>query len=376
MRNSGTLVRALTTIVVVATPLLTATPVAAQDGLLASCAATRPSAPGAPQSALDQVEPQLRFLCGQVVTAVSDVQPTIGIAFSGGAHTLGTATTLGRRFGVLPRLSVTARFNAALATMPDLLDGFDATIGTDGQVPAMGTVRVPVGSLQGDVTVGLFNGFSPGPMIGGLGALDLLGSVSYVPAVERVGLDSEIINVGIGARVGILQQGLVMPGVSVSGMYRTMLGDVAFGDLASDDPAEFTTDLSTVSLRAGVSKGFLAVDLAAGAGYDIYTSNVAFDFELECPASECGERYVLSPIGPDGARGVRGDLSTAAWNVHANAGLSLLLLHAVAELGYQKATSVVGITDLRDAGIEARSPTREELEGGRFFASLGLRLSF
>lgn len=119
-------------------------------------------------------------------------------------------------------------------------------------------------------------------------------------------------------------------------MYRTLLGDVAFSDLASDDPAEFTTDLSTVSLRAGVSKGFLAVDLAPGAVYDIYSSNVAFDFELECPASECGERYTVSPMGADGARGVRGDLSTAAWNVHGNTGLSLLLLHAVGELGTRR----------------------------------------
>lgn len=355
--------------------LVLAAPARAQEGLLAACATTRAFAPGAPQSTLDAVEPQLRFLCGQVVTAVTEVQPTVGIAFSGGAHTLGTATTLGRRMGVLPGVSATVRINAALAHAPDLLAGFDPTLGSGGEVPAMGTLRVPVGSLQGDLAIGLFDGLSLGAMVGGLGAVDLLGSVSYLPAVEQVGLDRETINAAIGARLGILRQGLLMPGISVSAMYRTLLGDVTFGDLAAGDPAEFSADLSTLSLRAGVSKGFLTFDLGAGAGYDLYKSSVAFDFELDCPASHCGEPYTLSPLDAEGERGVRGDLTTAAWNVHGTAGLSLLLLNMMAEVGYQKTTTVVGLSDLRDAGLEARSPTREALGGGRFFASLGLRLT-
>ncbi|MFW5952292.1 MAG: hypothetical protein ACOCVZ_09270, partial [Gemmatimonadota bacterium] len=153
---------------------LLAPPAAAQDDLLNACAAVAPVAPGAPQSALDAVQPQFQFLCGQVVNAITNVQPSVGIAFSGGAHTLGTASTIGRRLGVFPRVSVTGRFNAALADVPDLLDGFQATLNENGQVPAMGTVGIPVGSLQGDVAVGLFNGLSLGPAIGGFGAIDLL----------------------------------------------------------------------------------------------------------------------------------------------------------------------------------------------------------
>lgn len=356
-----------------------ATPAHAQDDLLQACTTISPFAEGAPQQALDTVEPQFRYLCGQVVNTMSNVQPTFGIAFSGGAHTLGTATTIGRRLGLFPRVAVTARFNAAFADVPDLLDNFNPRFDeqTDQVIP-MGTVGIPVAALQGDATVGLFNGMSLGPMLGGLGALDLLGSVSYVPTVDQVGLSEEIVNVGVGARVGILQQGLLVPGISVSGMYRTMLGDVAFGAISQGDPAEFSADFSTLSLRAAISKGILMFDLAAGAGYDVYTSDVAFDWELECPADQCGgESYTLITRNAEGERGVVGELSTAAWNVYGNVGLSLVLLNIVGEVGYQKATDIVDAAALQDAGLGSpgQLPTTEALEGGRFFASIGVRLT-
>jgi hypothetical protein len=156
-------------------------------------------------------------------------------------------------------------------------------------------------------------------------------------------------------------------------MYRTMLGDASFGDLDAGDPAEFTSDLSTISLRAGISKGFLALDLAAGAGYDIYSSDVAFDWELLCPAGQCDpdQDVVLGTTG-----GVEGDLTTAAWNLYGNVGVSLLLLNIVGEVGYQKTTDVVDLGAFEAAGLPAREPTVEGLDGGRFFAGVGVRLSF
>lgn len=350
---------------------LAASPAAAQQDLLTSCSGIQAQSSPDIGTAPQQINDQFQFLCGQVVNALTNVQPAFGIAFSGGAHTLGTSTTIGRRLGLFPRVSVTARFNAALADIPNLLDGFDNTL-SGGELGPMGTVKIPVGSLQGDVVVGLLNGASFGPAVGGVGAVDLLGSVSYIPIVEEVGLTQEIINVGAGARVGILKQGLLMPGISVSGMYRTMLGDVAFGSVVDGDPAEFTTDLSTISLRAGISKGLLMFDVNAGAGYDIYTSNVAFDWQLTCPAGEClpGQEVILST-----ADGVSGELKTAAWNVHANVGLSILLLNIVGEVGYQKATEIIDAAALSDAGLPDQPPTTDALEGGRFFVSLGVRLT-
>lgn len=350
---------------------LLATPAMAQEDLLASCATIQPTATPSPQGGVpDDVTSQFRFLCGQVVNTLANVQPTVGIALSGGAHTLGTATTIGRRLGVFPRVSVTLRGNAAIADVPDLLDGYAPSFDGNGELSAMGTQGVPVWALQGDVTIGLFNGLALGPTLGGLGAIDLLGSVSYVPTVDDVGGIDEIINAGVGARIGIIRQGLIVPGISVSGMYRTMLDDVSFGAIDEGDPAEFSSNLSAYSFRVGLSKGILMFDLAAGAGYDIYTSDVAFDWELDCPASECGQDVTLGT-----QNGVSGELSAAAWNVYGNVGLSLLLVNVVGEVGYQKATSIVDAAAFAEAGLPARAPTTEDLEGGRIFASLGIRLT-
>jgi hypothetical protein len=351
---------------------LAAAPASAQDALLQTCAGLQATSPQGDVPA--QVQNQFRFLCGQVVQGMSAVQPTVGIAFSGGAHTLGTATTIGRRLGLFPRVSATLRVNAALADVPDLLDGYAPTFGDDDRLRPMGTVRVPALAVQGDIVLGLFNGFNLAPGVGGLGAVDLLGSVSLVPAVEAIGLSEAIVNVGAGARVGILRQGLVLPGISVSGMYRTMRSAVAFGELGPDpaagDPAEFSADLSTWSFRAGASKGLLLLDLAAGLGYDIYTSDVHFDWRLRCPPQQCGEELIL---GIDG--GVQGQLRTAAWNAFGNVGLNFLLLRLVAEVGFQQPLDIVDAAALVRAGLPDQQPVFEDVTGGRFFLSLGARLT-
>jgi hypothetical protein len=344
----------------------------AQDALLRSCAQVQAVSPHGAVPA--EVNEQFRFLCGQVVHAMSAIQPTVGVAFSGGAHTLGTATTIGRRFGMFPRVSATARVNAALADAPDLLDGYVPRFGEEGDLRAMGTIGVPVLALQGDVVVGVYNGLRVAPMIAGLGAVDLLGSVSFVPAVSAIGMDDPIVNVGVGARVGILRQGLLLPGISVSGMYRTMLGDVALGDLGSDpatgDPAELTAQLSTWSFRGGVSKGILILDLAAGVGYDIYRSDIHFDWRLHCPADRCGEEMVLTTDG-----GIQGPLRTGAWMAYGNVGMNFLLLRVVGEVGYQRPVDIVDSARFRGAGLPDRPPTVDDLDGGRFFLGLGIRLT-
>src|SRR5690606_29946809 len=108
-----------------------------------------------------------------------------------------------------------------------------------------------------------------GPMVGGLGSIDLLGSVAFLPTIDEVGLSRSIMNYGAGARVGLLRQGTLVPGISISGMYRRM-GAVAFGDVndpVDPDPGEFATNLETLSVRGVISKGILIFDLAVGAGY-------------------------------------------------------------------------------------------------------------
>jgi hypothetical protein len=120
-----------------------------------------------------------------------------------------------------------------------------------------------------------------------------------------------------------------------------------------------------------VSKGILALDFAAGAGYDIYSSDLHFDFIATCPASACTVETTARPVDP-----IDGTLETAAWNVHGNVGLSLMVLNIVAEVGYQQATEVVTAEDLAAAGLPDRAPVAEDIGEGRLFGGIGVRLTF
>lgn len=348
----------------------TAAPARAQTTLLENCAAQNVLSqyPSVPSS----VQDQFNFMCAQVVNSLSNVQPTVGIAFSGGNPVLGTATTFGTRLGLIPRVSLTARANVAFAEVPALFDGYVGQISeSQSQLPTMGTTGVPIGSIQGDLAVGLFNGISVTPMVSGIGSVDLLGSVAFIPQVDEAGISESIVNWGAGARVGLLRQGVVMPGISVSAMYRRM-AEVGFGDLSQGDSGEFSTNLSTLSVRGIISKGVLMFDLALGAGYDRYTSDLGLGWAMTCSTQACLAANSNQPLRLQG--GVEGELTTAAWNVFGDLTLDLLLLKLVAEVGYQKAMDVLDVDDLRDVNLPAQPLTTDALDGGRFFGSVGLRI--
>ncbi|MBI4408264.1 MAG: hypothetical protein HY561_01065, partial [Gemmatimonadetes bacterium] len=338
-------------IVMVATlSFFAASPAWAQEELLTQCAQVQVTDNSAVADAPGDVRDQFRFLCAQVVNAVTNVQPSIGMAFNGGNPVLGTGSTIGKRILGLPRVSVTARANFAFADVPNLQQFANEVTQNQQTLEAMETFGLPAVALQGDVAIGVFNGIKLAPMIGGFGAVDLLGSVAFIPKVkeieDKLGLDEAIINAGGGVRIGIIKQGILVPGVSVSGVYRRM-GEVQFGevDAPRSDPGEFASNLSTLSLRVVASKGILFLDFAAGAGYDKYSSDLSFDWQLRCETNSCtsanaGQPIVLRPSKTAGGTPapIEGELETAAWNVFGDVALNFLMLNIVGELGYQKST--------------------------------------
>jgi hypothetical protein len=349
---------------------LSATPARAQDDLLRRCSAAVPDQSGL--QAEGKVIDQFRQMCGQVVSSFSAMQPGVGIAFSGGNPVLGAGGTLGTRLGFIPRASISARANIALTEMPGLFDNYVAEFSEGEGLRQMERVGTPLGSLQVDAALGVFNGL---PL--GLGAVDLLGSVSFVPKVTEIGLSEAITNIGGGARIGILKQGILMPGLSVSGMYRSM-GTMGFGDRSmNDDPGFFSANLKNVSLRTVASKSLLVLDLAVGAGYDRYTSDLGLGWKVTCATNECRNANPSAPGQPLALSSeINGKLTTAAWNVFADAGINLLFLRLVGEVGYQKSMDPIGIEDLKKADLPVDQPfTSKSLKDGNLFGSIGLRLT-
>jgi hypothetical protein len=337
----------------VAVAVVAAAPALAQDGLETRCATIG--------------QAQAREACSTVAQAVESAQPQLGILLAGGNPTLGTASTGGVRLGVLPRVSGGIRINAVQVKVPNILE-------EDSGVEDEQSFLVP--ALGANVSIGLSPGMSLAPTIGGFGAIDLLGSATWIPTnlvdVDGIEDGTENISWGAGVRVGIIRESFLTPGISVSAMYRR-LGTFRYGDVCpsgpvdaggivtctgSGDEGEFAFDLTNWSGRAAVSKRLLGLGLTAGVGYDRFTSEGELAFRGEPIGVISGTRRIY--------RFEDLELESDRWSAFLDGSFTLLLATLTAEIGWMQGSDPI-------EGFPSTSDF--DPKEGTFFGSLGLRLS-
>lgn len=258
--------------------------------------------------------PEAQQYCDLIAQAAEMTQSRLGIGLAGGTAIPGTASTLGLRIGGLPRISVDARASMALSKVPDI-----RRQGSTGQV------TWPLGSLDADAAVGVFQGFSPAPTVGGMFSLDLLGSVGVVPVPSSKGFQGgQPVTWALGARLGLLRESFLLPGVSVSAMYRR-LGTISYGDsvMLKTYDAYFSSDLRDTSLRLAVSKNLTFVGLAGGIGYDTYRSDVGFGFKN--PTTSGPPRFDIPTT----------TITSHRTSFFGDVSLNFVLLNLVGEIGWQ-----------------------------------------
>jgi len=254
----------------------------------------------------------------------------------------GTASTMGMRIGTLPRVGIGIRVSAAETDLPPVEHVNDDD-----------DVLFPLGSINGDVTVGVFSGFTVAPTVGGMGAIDLLGSIGIIPLPGGEGFDdSSPLTWALGARLGIIRESFTAPGVSVSAMYRK-LDDVAYGseDLSDRDAFFRVTNYDVMSLRATVGKRLLGFGLTAGAGYDQYDADVA--------------AVVRDPTVTQPTRTLQleeSGLSTSRASLFGNVSFTLLILNLSAEAGWQQ-------------GGDAIEGASDKLDKGALFGGIAIRIA-
>jgi hypothetical protein len=281
-----------------------------------------------------------RDLCLQVAEAARVLGARSVIVLAAGNPVPGTASTLGMRTPSHPRLSVAARVTAAPVALPPL-----------GASSAAELDFTPI-AIALDAGIGVFSGLTLAPTIGGFASLDLLGSLAYTSLPSDDALSGSLTAWAAGVRLGLLRESFTAPGASVSLMYRR-LGDLGFGasDLTAQDAWFRLRDMDGWSARVAVSKRLLGLGLTAGAGRDSYRA--------EATGS------VRDATVPGGRLGLADDeLEINRNTLFANAALTLLILHAVAELGWQGGGKE-----------EAGMPTTGKLEKAGLYGSLALRLS-
>jgi len=308
--------------VVMASALAPAARLAAQSALIRAC----PAPPTA--NAYDS--------CLVLAQAAMIAQPRLALAAAGGAPLLGSSSTLGMRVGSRPRVAVQLRGSGARMTMPA------AGPGTGHSSMAW--------SFDADGAVALYQGLSPAPTVGGVAALDLLGSVGVVSGGS--GFSGTPATFGVGARLGILRESFTAPGISVSAMiHRT--GALLFTAPLDGATARFS-HIADVAVRATVGKRFLGLGTLVGAGLDRTSGDVSI---LPPPCMEIC-LFPTPTVAP---------LTQTRASAFADLTWTSLVLNAVAEVGWQRGGSPAA----------SSFPTGYEdlVRRGGLFASLGLRLT-
>lgn len=217
----------------------------AQDlsGLVDSCAAGGSAALVAP--------------CQSSVLAAQAIRGGVSAAHAIGSELAGMSSTLGRRLGRTPRVSLDARFGVAVFDMPDIS-------GDGAGLPGQTTVTAY--SMKATVTAGVLDGLSVLPAVGGFLSLDLLASLNLVLLPQDDGFAENVGLLSVGGRLGLLRESFTMPGVTAS-LVQHFGEDLSWGGVG-ETGAQVDTDVTTTSFRATVGKDLFALALLVGAGWD------------------------------------------------------------------------------------------------------------
>ena len=200
---------------------------------------------------------ELLTSCQSAVLAVQAVRGGIGLADASGADLAGASSTIGRRLGSSPRVSADLRLRVARFTMPDILGGGTGVAG-ENTINGYG--------LRGSVAVGVLDGFSLMPTVGGVLSLDLIGSGSLIFLGESDGFLGNQGTLSVGGRLGIFRESFTMPGLTVS-VVRSFGQTVDWTTAAVGAP-QMDTDISTASVRAIIGKDFFTFAVLGGVGWN------------------------------------------------------------------------------------------------------------
>ena len=289
----------------------------AQGGGLAApvCTAGTTSASRAAQDACQQAYDVYQFMA-----------PQLGIAIAGGNATLGQASTLGG----LGHISAGVRANILQGAIPDVGNFTQRTGGASPAVTLPSKNQI-LGLPAADLAIGIFGGL---PLaLTNVGGVDLLVSGTYVPTVTQNNVTikpSQNLQLGYGARIGLLSESIIVPGVSLTYLKRDLPTTTITGSASYVDPTAGTvtttlnvTDakVNTSTWRIVASKSLILFSIAAGAGQDKYEQSAAIAATFN------------STLGNSTATIPNTSQSLTRTNYFLDASMNLLLLKLTAEVG-------------------------------------------
>ena len=223
-------------------------------------------------SALDPAR-QTQDACQMALDVFDLMAPQLGLALTGGNATLGQGGNLGGP----GHFSIGLRGNVFSGDIPKVNDF--PTSSPTGRVQRTGTNALPakrqiVGMPTADAALGIFRGVPLG--LTNVGGIDLLVSATYVPNIGNAGDDIQVEpdrnwQFGYGARIGLLQESLVVPGVSFTYLKRDFPTTTITGSGSGVGIDVVDAKVKTTAFRVVASKSLVLLGLAAGVGQDRYS---------------------------------------------------------------------------------------------------------
>lgn len=293
--------------------------------------------------------PLLQTRCEVGALTFQAANAGVGLLAAGGSDFPGMASTIGHRVGGIPRVSITGRAGVIELDLPRFRN-LGQSLGSEEGFYASG--------IQLGAEVGLFDGFSLMPTLGGVLAVDLQGYANFLFLPEDQGYDGGTSGFGFGARIGLVRESFTLPGISVGLGYRN-LGALTLGSADDGDDAIIDFEPSVRSVRATVGKDLFGLGLMVGWGWDDYKSDV--DLFIQNPLEDDGAGGFLS------GRGSASDVSTDRSMWFGGLSLNFIVFQISGEVGWAD-----GLADLENRGFGGAF----DPNAGTFFLNVAGRLTY
>jgi hypothetical protein len=260
--------------------------------------------------------------CQKAIDLFQYMAPQLGTAITGGNATLGQAGSLGG----LGHFSAGFRINALQGSLPQVQNATPSVLGATSTQYDTKTQIIPMPTAE--LAIGIFKGL---PLaITNVGGVDLLVSAAYLPEFTGSNVSVKVPNgslkLGYGARVGILQESLLVPGVSVSYLHRELPTVNIAANTNNDSLYVNNLSLKSNAWRVVASKSLLLFGLAAGFGQDKYESST--DIRAHVAARVGPPVTAAANAGP-----VSLSQSITRTNIFADLSMNLLILKLTGEIG-------------------------------------------
>lgn len=316
--------------------------------LLLTASAARAQSASCPGGALGSSAQVTQDACQQAVDVFQYMAPQLGTAIAGGNATLGQGGILGG----LGHFSLGIRANVVDGTLPQV-DQFNTRItgaNPPQTLPTKNSQPLPMPVV--DAALGLWNGLPLG--VTNVLGLDFLVNVSYIPQVNQNSLSVKTPNgslkFGYGARLGILKESIVIPGVALTYLKRDLPTVTLDGASSGASFHVSNMDVGTTAWRLVASKHFILFGLAAGVGQDKYSTSASVQ------GSAMGQQSAQVSLSQHVTR----------TNMFADLSLNLPIVKLVGEVGQASGGSVATYNAFANKDANA----------SRLYGSVGLRFAW